>query len=189
VAGKTRYRINQSISASKLRVIDQDGKQIGILTRIKALKKAKEENLDLVEVAPKASPPVAKLIDFKKFLYLEQKKRRKEKRKKGGETKGIRLTPFIAEADFNVKARRAEKFLKEGNKIRVEVRFKGRQMGSKKAGYELLSKFAKTLEEKAKIEQEPRWFGRSLVSTFTPTKQESKNGQEKKGKSKNKKVG
>lgn len=176
MAGNNFYRINHFIKAGLLRVIDDQGKQIGILTLSDALKKAREEEKDLVEIAPKANPPVAKIIDFQKFKYLEEKKKRKEKKSRGGETKGVRLTPFIAEGDIAVRAKRTREFLKEGNKVRVEVRFKGRQMIRKDIGYEVLSKFAADMAEGAKVEQEPRWFGKSLMMTLSPTKQtESKN--------------
>lgn len=194
MVGKTFNRINHQIRASKLRVIDQKGKQIGILPLPEALRKAQAANLDLVEIAPKAVPPVAKLIDFKKFRYLEEKRKKKEKKKKGGETKGIRLTPFIAEGDFNVRVKRAKEFLGQGNKIRVEIRFKGRQLARRNAGYELLGKFTKALADDAKIEQEPKWLGRSFVATLTPvkratlkTKEKGKN-EEKESKNENQKV-
>jgi len=189
VAGNIYYRINHNIRAPKLRVIDQAGKQIGVLTLPEALKRANRANLDLVEIAPKASPPVAKLVDFKKFRYLEEKKRKQEKKKKRGGIKGIRLTPFIAEGDFQVRVGRARKFLGKGNKLRVEIRFKGRQLARRNAGYELLGKFTKALSEHAKIEQEPRWFGRSLVATLTPVKKKEKDGKEEKSQDENKKVG
>lgn len=178
MAGKIYYRINHNIQAPKLRVIGEDGKQIGVLALSEAIKKAGEKELDLVEIAPKASPPVAKIIDFKKFLYQEEKKRKKEK-KRGGETKGIRLTPFIAEADFNVRVKRTKEFLAEGNKVRVEVRFKGRQLVRRDVGYQLLGRFNEAISDSGKIEQEPKWFGRSLVTTVTPVKGSKKDEKEK----------
>lgn len=188
MAGKIYYRINHNIRVPRLRVIDEDGKQIGVLPLPEALKRAQRANLDLVEIAPKASPPVAKLIDFKKFRYLEEKKRKQAKKKKGGGVKGIRLTPFIAEADFQVRVDRARQFLGKGHKLRVEIRFKGRQLARRNAGYELLGKFSQALSEDAKIEQEPRWFGRSLVATLTPVKRKEKDGKEEKSQDENKKV-
>lgn len=179
MAGKKFYRINQYIRAPKLRVIDEDGKQIGILALSEALEKAKEKGVDLVEIAPTANPPVAKIIDFKKFRYLEEKRERKAKRGiKGGEIKGIRLTPFIAQADFDFRIRRAEEFLKEGNKVRVVVRFSRRQLGKKEFGYNLIKKFTETLSRFCQAEGESKWFGRDLVLTLSPVKG-GKNVQEK----------
>lgn len=178
VAGKKFYRINQYIRAPKLRVIDEEGKQVGVLSLDEALEKARENIVDLVEIAPTAQPPVAKLIDFKKFLYQEGKRERKSKKGTGGEVKGIRLSPFIAQADFEFRAKRAEEFLKEGNKVRVAVRFLGRHLGKKEFGYKLLGRFKETLSEISRPEGEPKWLGRELILTLSPTKGE-KNVEEK----------
>ncbi|MFZ5366333.1 MAG: translation initiation factor IF-3 [Patescibacteria group bacterium] len=191
MAGKF-YRINQYIRAPKLRVIDENGKQVGILTLSEALEKAKEKQVDLVEIAPTAQPPVAKIIDFKKFRYLEEKKERKAKRGiKGGEIKGIRLTPFIAQGDFDFRVRRAEEFLKEGNKVRVVVRFTRRQLGKKEFGYNLIKKFTEALSRFCQTEGEPKWLGKDLVLTFSPVKglpADRQGGKNAKEKNENKKV-
>lgn len=180
MARKKFYRINQSIRTPKLRVINEAGKQIGILTLAEAFKKAKELEVDLVEIAPGANPPVAKLINFKKFLYQEEKKEREAKKGiRGGEVKGIRLTPFIAKGDFELRVKRAEEFLKEGNKVKVTVKFLGRQLGKKEFGYEVLNKFVEALSLFSAVEQEPKWFGRYLILTLTPIKG-GKNGKEEK---------
>lgn len=171
MTGKKFYRTNQYIRALKLRVIDEDGKQVGILTLTEALEKAKDKGADLVEIAPTAQPPVAKIIDFKKFLYLEEKRERKAKRGiKGGGIKGIRLSPFIAKGDFDFRVKRAGEFLKENNKVRVVVRFSRRQLGKKEFGYNLLRKFAESLSQVGQLEGEPKWLGKDLISTLSPLK-------------------
>lgn len=169
--GKKFYRINQYIRSQQLRVIGEDGKQIGILTLTEAQEKARQVELDLVEIAPNASPPVAKIIDFKKFLYQEEKKEREAKKKiKGGETKEIRVAPFTAEADLDFRIRRAEEFLREGNKVRISVRFLGRQLGKQEFGYQILRKFTEALNNDAQPEGEAKWLGRNLVLFLKPIK-------------------
>ncbi len=168
--GKKYYRINQFIKAPKLRVIGADGKQIGILEFGEALKKATELEIDLVEIAPNANPPVAKLIDFKKFLYLEGKRERKIGKAKGGEVKEIRFTPFIAKADFEFRIKRAKEFLGESNKVKIVVRFMGRQLTKKEFGYEILKKVVAALSFCSIPEGEPKWMGRDLTLTLTPIK-------------------
>ncbi|MDO8551130.1 MAG: translation initiation factor IF-3 [bacterium] len=170
----TYYRINQNIRASQVRVIGDDGKQVGILPIGEALSLANQKELDLVEIAPTANPPVTKIVDFKKFLYQEEKKSRESKKKnKGGEIKGIRLSPFIAQADLEVRVQRTISFLKEGNKVRVAVRFTGRQMGKRDFGYIILKKFSQQLLDISQPEGEPKWMGRELVLIFSPTKKQT----------------
>ena len=165
------YKTNQFIRAEKLRVIDEEGRQIGVLDLAEALKLAAEKETDLVEIAPTAKPPVAKIINFKKFLYIENKKEQKAKRGiKGGEIKGIRLTPFIAQGDLEVRIRKAKDFLQEGNKVRANVRFAGRQLGKKQFGYELLSRFIESLKDYGQAEGEPKWLGKDLLIIISPNK-------------------
>lgn len=161
---KPFYNVNHRINAPSLRVIDSKGKQLGILSRDQALKKAFSLRLDLVEIAPKARPPVAKIIDFKKFLYLEEKKRRKAgKQTKGGETKEIWLAPFMAEHDFQTHLQKGKELLKESGKLKIIVKFKGRQISKKQFGFDLINKFITSLQE-VKIERPPRFEGRRLVA-------------------------
>ena len=167
---KRFYRINQYIQSSQLRLIDDKGGQIGIVSREKALEEARNRELDLVEVAPDAKPPVARIINFKKFLYLEAKKQKGEKRTKGGELKEIRLTPFIGRADFDFRLGRAEEFIKEGHKVKVTVFFKGRQITRQEFGRELLSKFCQALAPISRPEFEPKLMGKILFVSLTPLK-------------------
>jgi translation initiation factor IF-3 len=171
LAKRKFYRINHYIKAQKVRVVDEVGKQVGVLLLGEALKKAGEAGLDLVEVAPNASPPVCKIIDFKKFKYLESKKQKEERKKaKKGEIKEIRFRPFIAKKDLEFRFGRAEKFLKEGHKLKVTVRFFGREITRKQFGYDLLKKFVDRLSYLSTIEQEPKFFGRQLTMTLSPVK-------------------
>lgn len=169
---KKRYwNINEKIRAEKLRLIGSDDKQIGIVSRTEALKKAKKEKLDLVEIVPKANPPVVKLIDFDKFRYREEKKLKEQKKKQNKtELKEVRFSPFIAEGDFNTRIKRIEEFLDESNKVRIAVVFKGRQMGSKKFGYQVLEKITKKFGNKIAIDMEPKFLGRHLVMIISPLK-------------------
>jgi len=156
-------------------VIDTDGKQLGILPISKALQIADEKGLDLVEIAPQAKPPVCKIIDFGKFQY-EQQKRDKLQKKKQHVTilKEIRLHPNTDTHDFNFKARHAENFIKDGNKVKVSVIFKGRELAYKDHGKELLIKFVERLKDVAKVENEIKFEGRTMHTILTPLKVKKK---------------
>lgn len=132
---------------------------------------AKKEGLDLVEVAPKAKPPVAKITDFSKFKYQEKQKHLKSRKKsKSQEIKKIRFTPFIAENDFNTRVKRAREFLEEGDKVTLVVKFVGRQITRKEFGYELIKKAYSQLQDLATMEREPALKGKLLMTTLAPTK-------------------
>ena len=152
-------------------MIDTDGKQLGILPISKALQIADEKGLDLVEIAPQAKPPVCKIIDFGKFQY-EQQKRDKLQKKKQHVTilKEIRLHPNTDTHDFDFKARHAENFIKDGNKVKVSVIFKGRELAYKDHGKELLIKFVERLKDVAKVENEIKFEGRTMHTILTPLK-------------------
>lgn len=159
-----KYRINEQISASNLRLLDQDGKQIGVVTRQEALKSARDQELDLVEVAPAASPPVAKIIDYSKFLYqLKKKKQEEKKTTKVSETKQIRLGPFTQDHDLDVKLKRAREFLEDGDKVKFLVRFAGRAITKQELGRILLAKVVERLGELAKVEREMHMEGRQMI--------------------------
>ncbi len=162
------YRLNQYISAPTLRVLNEEGKQIGILTREEALKKAQEEKLDLVEIAPQAKPPVAKIIDFKKFRYLEEKKEKKGQ--KTQKTKEVKMRPFIGENDFNFRLRRAQEWLKEGQNVRVTVNFRGREFTQKEAGFALLEKFSQGVSSFGQPKDKPKMMGPNLFILLEPLK-------------------
>lgn len=168
---KRLYRINESIFAHTLRVLGPDGKQIGVIPKIEALKKAKELELDLVEIAPNAKPPVAKLIDFNKFLYQEEKKKREEKRKaKISETKELRLGPFMNDHDLGVIIRKASEFLQSNDKVKLVVKFKGRQIQHPEFGEKILEKVTSGLSHISRIEREKHFEGHQLISILSPEK-------------------
>lgn len=163
------YRINERITANSLRVLDIEGKQIGLLSRQEALDKAKEQELDLVEIAPNASPPVAKIIDFNKFLYQQSKKKQEEKKKaKVTETKEVRLGPFMQGHDLDVMTGRARGFLEDSDKVRLVVKFNGRQITHPEFGREVLNKVISALADISKVEKEPRLEGRQMVTILAP---------------------
>lgn len=174
------WRVNQNIRAPKLRVIGSDGKQLGIFSLSEALAKANGLELDLVEIAAHANPPVAKIINFAKFKYQEEKRNReaKLKEKKGTELKEIWLTPFMADNDYQVRLGRIKEFLEDNHKVRVTVRFTFRQMVHREFGYEILKKVVADTNEISKIDQEPKFLGRQLMMMLTPVKGK-KNAQEK----------
>lgn len=186
---KKFYRINHYIQAEEVRVVDEKGKQIGVIPTGKALQQAQDKGLDLVEVAPGASPPVCKIVNFKKFKFLKSKKEQKEKKKsKKVEIKEIQLSPFIAENDLEYRLERAKEFLKEGNKVKISVRFKGRQITKKDFGYKLLERVLEKLKPLSEVDLEPKFAGRKLEMILKPTRG-SKNGQkEKETKDENKKI-
>ena len=179
-----RHRLNHQIQANRIRVIDSQGKQVGILSLSEALKEAQKDGLDLIEIAPQAKPPVCKLVDYKRFTYEQEKKRAKERKKaKKAELKEVRFTPFIAENDFNVRLRRAEKFLKNGSKLKLSVKFKGRELGKKQFGYQILEKAVEALKSLAQVETESKFIGRRLELLLKPTRNE-----EQKNKTKNQEI-
>lgn len=164
------YRINQYIRADKLRVVDETGTQLGVLTRGEALSRAREQGLDLVEVASQAQPPVAKIVDFAKFKYQLKHKDGNSKKARSQDVKEIRFTPFIAENDFNIRLNRAQEFLKTGDKVRLVVKFVGRQITRQDFGQALLEKATRQLANLATVESPPALRGKFLMTVLAPTK-------------------
>lgn len=169
------YRINHQITAPKLRVLDETGKQIGVLDRFEALRKAQSEEKDLVEISAHAVPPVVKLIDFKKFKYLEAKKL-KEARKnvKHVGVKEIRLSPFMGQHDFQVRVNQGLEFLKDGNQLKISLPFRGREITKKEFGMQVIKRAIEQLGEASKVTKEPHFEGRVLVSMLAPFKSAKK---------------
>lgn len=162
------YRTNDRIFAHTLRVIDAEGKQIGVITKAEALNKAVEMGMDLVEVAPQAVPPVAKIIDFNKFLYQEAKKKQEEKKKaKVSETKEVRLSPFISDNDLQVMVRRGREFLEDGDKVRIALKFRGRQITHPEFGREVINKFIESLSDISKVDREAHFEGNQLIALLS----------------------
>ncbi len=153
-----------------MRLLDEKGVQIGVVSKIEALQKAKEFGVDVVEIAPNAKPPVAKLIDYKKFKYQEAKKEREAKKtQKNVGVKEVRLRPFIEQHDFDTWLKRATEFIEKGNQVKINVLFKGRELGRKQFGYEVLNRFVKSLSG-VKMVREPRMEGRVLAAMVVPDK-------------------
>ncbi|MBI3984642.1 MAG: translation initiation factor IF-3 [Candidatus Levybacteria bacterium] len=173
-SSKKFYRVNERIFATSLRVLDSEGKQIGVLDKAKALDLAKKQMLDLVEIAPKATPPVAKIIDFKKFLYQEEKKKREEKKKaKTSDTKEVRLGPFMSDNDLSVMVKRARDFLESGDKVRLVVFFSGRQITHPQFGHQIMDKALVMLSDISKVDRERKLEGRKLIVLVSPSKKQN----------------
>lgn len=149
---KIRYRVNRQIVAPEVRVIDEEGKNLGIMSTFSAIKLAQEKNLELVEVFPKAEPPIAKIVDYGKFLYQKEKETRKQKAKqKRIEMKGIRLSLRISSHDKEVRLRQAKEFLEEGNKIKIELVLKGRERQFVNMAKDVINQFINSLENQLSI--------------------------------------
>ena len=161
--------MNTAIRAPQLRVIDADGKQLGILPRQEALRLAEERELDLVEVAPNANPPVVKLLDFGKYQY-EKAKREREARKarKDIEVKEIRLRPKTGEHDISFKIRQARAFLEDGAKVKVRVRFRGREITHPEVARAQMERIANDLSDISVVEQRPGFEGRTILMILAP---------------------
>ena len=164
------YFINGRIEAPTLRVIDNEGKQIGVLSRFDALKISMEKELDLVLIAPHASPPVTKIIDFKKFLYQEQKKEKEAKKGiKKSITKDLTMSLFIGQADLDRLIKRGIKFLTEGNQLRLNLTLRGREIGKKQMAFDLIKKIITQLGE-VNVSKEPRVEGRVIRAVVAKKK-------------------
>ena len=158
------YRINFNIPGGELLVVDAQGEKLGLMQKDDALRKAKELGLDLVEIAPMARPPVAKIIEFQKFKYEESKKEQAAKKHaKEVELKEIWLTPRIAEHDLQTRLRRVEEFIGENNKVMFRVKFKGREMAHVDIGFALLKRVMDILGDKVGIERDAKLEGRSIT--------------------------
>ena len=162
-------QINEEIRDREVRVIDSDGSQLGIMATSEALNLAAEKKLDLVNVAPSAKPPVCKILDYGKYRYEMQKKEKEAKKKqKVTQVKEIRVSTFIAKHDLQVKANNAAKFLKEGDKVKVSLRFRGREKGYANVGEEVMKTFADAIAEVGVIEKKPMLEGRSMIMILAP---------------------
>ena len=161
--------INEEIRDKELRVIDSDGTQLGIMSLEAAMNLAAERKLDLVNIAPTAKPPVCKILDYGKYSYELQKKEKEAKKKqKITQVKEIRLSTFIEEHDLAVKASNAAKFLKEGDKVKVSLRFKGREKDYASKGHVVMSKFSEFVSDSGVVEKKPEFEGRSLIMILAP---------------------
>ncbi|MGA2172834.1 MAG: translation initiation factor IF-3 [Sedimentisphaerales bacterium] len=163
-------RINGGIRAEKVRLVDESNNQVGIVDRNFALDKAREANLDLVEVSPTSEPPVCRIMDYGKWLY-EQKRKAREARKKthhAGGLKEVRLRPETDQHDIDIKVKHAREFLEKGHKVQFTLVFRGRQLAHQDKGRELLSKIAESISDVAKIDQAGRLLGKRMTLVVTP---------------------
>lgn len=171
--------MNEDIQAPKVRVIDPDGKQLGVFLIKDARRLASERGRDLVEIAPQAKPPVCKIIDFGKFRYEQQKKEKiQKKNQQVSVLKEIRFHPNTDVHDFDFKTRHAINFLEEGNKVKATVVFKGREMAYKEQGENLLNRFLERVEDVAKVEVEPKMEGRNMSLIVVPISKKAKKKQQ-----------
>ena len=171
---KLSHQLNEEIQDKEIRLIGSDGAQLGIMPAAQALAMAEEQELDLVKISPTAKPPVCKIMDYGKFRFDQMKKEKEAKKNQRiVELKEIRMSPGIDTNDLNTKMRSAIKFLKEGNRVKVSVRFRGREMTHTNLGEALLVEFAEGCKEVANLEKNPKLEGRFMFMFLSP-KQENK---------------
>src|SRR5690625_3627349 len=167
--GNKRARINDQINVPEVRLIDEDGEQIGVVPIAEALEKAQEKGLDLVELSPDAKPPVCRLMDYGKHLFdLRQKQRESRKKQRRMQVKEIKFRPGTDEGDYQVKLRNLIRFLEAGDKAKVTVRFRGREMAHQELGMQMMKRIEQDLEELGTVEQHPKMEGRQLTMVIAP---------------------
>ena len=166
---KDGHRINRDIRVPDVQLIDQDGQNRGVVASLEALQMADEAGLDLVEIVPNANPPVCKILDYGKFRFMEQKKAAEARKKqKVVEVKEIKLRPGIDDHDYEVKMKAMRRFFEEGDKVKVTLRFRGREMAHQDLGYRLLTRVKEETAPIAKIELEPSMEGRQMIMVLAP---------------------
>lgn len=164
-------RVNGQITSSSIRLVDQNGNMVGVVAIAEAIRKAEMAGLDLVEISPTASPPVCKILDYGKYRYEIQKKAHEARKKqKVIQIKEIKLRPTIDKHDLEIKMRNVLGFLEEGDKVRITLRFRGREMDHQELGMQVLERVQETLKDKAKIEQSPKIEGKQIVMMVGPVK-------------------
>ena len=167
-------RLNADIKVPRVRLVDADGTQVGIVPLAQALRRAREQDLDLVEVAPQADPPVCRILDWGKAKYEEEQKQ-KDARKRQSQisVKEIKMRPKISDNDYNTKSNHVRRFLKDGAKVRASIMFRGREMSHTELGLKLLDRLAEDMSELATVEAVPKVDGRNMVMVLAPTKQKA----------------
>lgn len=164
-----KHRINRAITSPKVRLIDSDGNAVGIVSVKEAQKLANERGLDLVEVSPQADPPVCKILDYGKLKYDQQKKKAEAKKKqKIVETKEVKFTPMIGENDINVKLVAIRRFIGDGNKVKISLKFRGREISHQEVGAKILKRIIEEVSEIAKAENELKLEGKQMFVTLAP---------------------
>ena len=171
IAQEREARINGEITVKEVRLISSTGEQLGIVSTRQAMSMAEEEDIDLVEISPNAAPPVCKLMDFGKFKYEQSKKRDEAKKKqKQVQIKEIKFRPGTDDGDYNIKMRNITRFLEEGDKVKITLRFRGREMAHQQLGAQLLKRVQEDLVEVGSVEQFPKMEGRQMVMMVAPKK-------------------
>ena len=171
IAGTKEQRLNDDITYEQIRLVSDSGEQLGILSPDEARKIAEERGMDLVEIAPNAEPPVCRLMDYGKYLYASAKKKQESKEKQKQITvKEIKFRPGTDIGDYDIKVRNLTKFLDAGNKVKVTLRFRGREMAHQELGMEMLKRVEEDLKEIGIVEQMPKMEGRQMVMVLAPVK-------------------
>ncbi|MGV8947858.1 MAG: translation initiation factor IF-3 [Candidatus Paracaedibacter sp.] len=162
-------RVNGEITSPKVRLVDENGEMLGVMTRFEGMQMAQKAGLDLVEISPNAEPPVCKILDYGKHKYEQQKKRAEAKKKqKIIEVKEIQMRPGIDENDYQVKCRAIQRFIEDGDKVKVTMRFRGREISHHEIGMAVLTRLREQFEELAKVEQMPRLEGKQMIMVLVP---------------------
>ncbi|MCU7916251.1 MAG: translation initiation factor IF-3 [Candidatus Thiodiazotropha sp. (ex Gloverina cf. vestifex)] len=171
IAAAKKHRLNDDITVSEVRLVGVDGEQIGVVSIDEAQRAAQEARLDLVEIVPNGEPPVCRVMDYGKFLFdLKKQKQAAKKKQKQVHIKEIKFRPGTGEGDYQVKLRNLTRFLQDGDKTKVTMRFRGREHAHRELGLELLQRVEKDLEEFGQIEQKPAMEGRQMVMVLGPKK-------------------
>ena len=166
---KNQLMVNEEIRDKEVRLIDVDGTMLGIMSAKEAQKIANSRNLDLVKIAPNADPPVCRIMDYGKYMFeLAKKEKEARKNQKVINVKEVRMNPTIEENDFNFKARNAMRFLQDGDKVKVIVRFRGREINYTSIGQEMLERFAEAVKDVGVVEKKPRLEGKNIVMILNP---------------------
>jgi translation initiation factor IF-3 len=169
IAKEPQVRINRAIRVKEVRVIDPEGKQLGIMPLAEALRAAANYDLDLVEVSPKSDPPVCRIMDYGKFKYQQQKKAHDAKKKQAvAHLKEVKMRPKTEEHDFQFKLRHIERFLKEGNKTKITIVFRGRELAHPDLGRNMINRVVEETKEYGRVEQDPRFEGRNFIMILAP---------------------
>ncbi|GIK83573.1 MAG: translation initiation factor IF-3 [Patescibacteria group bacterium] len=169
--GKKYYTINERINAQNLRVLNEFGEMVGVMSRSEALTRAREVDKDLVLVNDQATPAIAKIIDLAKFKYQEQQKAAKSRKSaKAQDIKEVRFSPFMGEGDFESKTKKVRTFLEKGDKVRLSLQFKGREITKKEFGYEAFKRVFSATEDISTIEMQPKLMGKKLLAQLMPAK-------------------
>lgn len=168
ISKEDKIRVNEQIRVAKVRLIGSNGEQVGIIETIKALQRARDENMDLLEIVPNAEPPVCKIIDYGKYRYELQKKEKGNRKKHThmGELKELRFRPRTDDHDYHFKMKHAIRFLKDGYKVKIAVVYRGRELANKEFGIELAERMVKDLEEYGRLDGEMKFEGRHMVMIF-----------------------